>query len=92
MELSWRRRRTDGFNPPRVVVTSDDNHMSKGCAPRELALVVVDFLDAQNEGDVGAMRRLLARPAAATQVAVSDTKGWAPGDSVVACHARTANR
>jgi len=40
-----------GFQPTEVIVTSDDASLPNGCRPRQVAELVVGFVDAFNSGD-----------------------------------------
>ena len=44
--------------PTRVIVTSDDASLPDGCRPRQLAELVVQFIDAFNAGDQEQLARL----------------------------------
>jgi hypothetical protein len=44
--------------PTKVLVTSDDASLPDGCQPRQIAELVIDFIDAFNSGDQDRLSRL----------------------------------
>ena len=47
-----------GHEPTKVIVTSDDASLPDGCHPRQIAEVVIGFIDAFNRGDQELLSRL----------------------------------
>jgi hypothetical protein len=45
--------------PTKVLVTGDDASLPDGCHPRQIAKLVIDFIDAFNSGDQDRLSRLL---------------------------------
>jgi hypothetical protein len=45
--------------PTKVIVTSDDALLPDGCRPRQIAELVIEFIDAFNRGDQERLSRLL---------------------------------
>jgi hypothetical protein len=48
----------DGASPTKVIVTSDDASLPDGCNTRQIAGLVIDFVDAFNRGDQERLSRL----------------------------------
>jgi hypothetical protein len=48
----------------KVIVTSDDPSLPDGCRPRQVAELVIDFIDAFNRGDQERLSRLFLYPKA----------------------------
>jgi hypothetical protein len=46
------------YEPTKVIVTSDDASLPDGCHPRQIAELVIDFIDAFNSGDQQRLSRL----------------------------------
>ncbi len=47
-----------GQQPTRVIVTSDDPSLPNGCHPRQVAELVISFVDAFNSGDQASLSRI----------------------------------
>src|SRR5215218_2357319 len=45
-------------DPTRVIVTSDDASLPDGCHPRQVAELVISFIDAFNSGDQASLSRI----------------------------------
>jgi len=45
-------------DPARVIVTSDDDSLPDGCHPREVAELVISFINAFNSGDQASLSRI----------------------------------
>jgi hypothetical protein len=53
---------TQPSNPTKVLVTSDDASLPDGYHPRQIAGLVIDFIDAFNSGDQERLARLFSYP------------------------------
>ncbi len=79
-----------------MIVTSDDDSLPDGCRPRQVAGLVISFVNAFNSGDQASLSRIFAwrmdmktKDERTTREAAdwlcTDPPGWKPGKAVVAC-------
>ena len=64
--------------PTEVIVTSDDASLPEGCHPRQVAELVVGFVDAFNRGDLDQLSRIffVAEGPSPPDFAASDYQPW----------------